>query len=65
MLAVFFGALVGFACGAILGIVDCKKTYGIPHKAKPDDGAWYSNSFIEDCEREIKEGVANGNGFHY
>ena len=40
MLSVFFGSLVGFACGAIFGIADCKKTFGIPTKAKPEDGEW-------------------------
>lgn len=50
MLAVLTGALVGFVCGAILGIADCKKTYGIPHKAKPEEGAWYPDSFLEDFD---------------
>lgn len=51
MLAVFLGALVGFACGAIHGIVDCKKTYGIPPKAKPEDGLWFVTGEYDGDER--------------
>lgn len=40
--------VAAFGIGIVVGIVDCKRTFGIPHGATVEDGEWLTHETLSE-----------------